>query len=81
MIIDLHIAMFHLGKDNWDYWPGIPFYGYNDGLITWALGDNPNYVYQMGEKNDDDMHSFCNEDAMFHPAKGKFQVFHLVNIY
>jgi len=70
IITDLHIAMFHLGKDDWDNWPGIPFYGYEDGLVTWALGDNPDYVYQMGDHNDDHMHFYCNEDAMFHPAKG-----------
>merc|ERR1719334_2894235 len=70
IITDLHIAMFHLGKDDWDNWPGIPFYGYEDGMITWALGDNPDYVYQMGDHNNDHMHFYCNEDAMFHPAKG-----------
>jgi len=70
IITDMHLAMFHLGKDDWDNWPGIPFYGYEDGMITWALGDNPDYVYQMGDHNNDHMHFYCNEDAMFHPAKG-----------
>merc|ERR1719251_156334 len=66
IISDIHIAQFFWGKDNFDYWPGIPYLGKHDQLLKWATGKNETYVADRRSIID----FSCNEDAMFHPSKG-----------
>lgn len=67
IISDIHIAMYYFGRDDFDNWAGIPFYGYGDKIIDWAMGKMPQYI---GSNQRHDFGFYCNEDAMFHPAKG-----------
>merc|ERR1719334_2620341 len=66
IISDIHIAQFFWGKDNFDYWPGIPYLGKHDQLMRWATDMNETYI--ADERSSIDFS--CNEDAMFHPSKG-----------
>ena len=67
IITDIHIAMYFWGRDDFDNWAGIPFYGFGDKMLEWATGNMPEYI---GSNDRDKFGFYCNEDAMFHPAKG-----------
>ena len=67
IITDIHIAMYYFGRDDFDNWAGIPFFGFGDKIVDWAMGKMPEFI------SSDQRHEFgfyCNEDAMFHPSKG-----------
>merc|ERR1719336_2185278 len=66
IVSDIHIAQYFFGKDNYDYWPGIPYLGADDDLLTWSTGEEDDYITD----NRDIIRFSCNEDAMFHPSKG-----------
>jgi len=66
IITDIHIAQFFWGKEDFDYWPGIPYLGAHDELLKWATGTNATYFDEARNVID----FSCNEDAMFHPSKG-----------
>jgi len=66
IVSDVHIAQYFWGKDDFDYWPGIPYMGADDALLEWATGANDDYIVD----NRDGISFSCNEDAMFHPSKG-----------
>jgi len=68
IISDIHIAMYYFGRDDFDNWAGIPFYGVDDQMIDWSMGKWPNYISSDAENRA--FGFYCNEDAMFHPAKG-----------
>lgn len=38
IVSDIHIAMYEFGRDDFDNWPGIPYYGEREGLLSWAKG-------------------------------------------
>lgn len=66
-VTDIHIAMYYWGREDFDNWAGIPFFGFGDKMVEWARGHFPEYI----SSNDRTQFGFyCNEDAMFHPAKG-----------
>jgi len=66
IVSDIHVAQFFWGKDDFDYWPGIPYLGKHDELLKWATGLNDTYISDSRSSVD----FSCNEDAMFHPSKG-----------
>ena len=66
IVTDIHIAMYEFGRDDFNNWPGIPYYGEKEGLLSWAKGENKEYL----SSNNDIISVYCNNDAMFHPSKG-----------
>jgi len=70
VISDIHIAQYFWGKDDFDFWPGIPYLGAHDKLLQWATGTNDSYI----KDNRNIIDFACNEDAMFHPSKGLIAV-------
>ena len=68
IISDIHIAMYYFGRDDFDNWAGIPFYGVDDRIVDWSMGNLPKYIASDAENRA--FGFYCNEDAMFHPAKG-----------
>jgi len=67
IVTDVHFAMYAFGKDDFDYWPGIPYFGMNEEMLAWAKGENDDFV---SSANDELLSVYCNCDAMFHPSKG-----------
>jgi len=70
IVTDVHIAMYEFGRDDFDNWPGIPFFGEREGLLAWAKGEDATYV----SSDSDLLEVYCNNDAMFHPSKGNLGV-------
>eukprot|EP01084_Bolivina_argentea_P008603 16099_1 len=66
IVTDIHFAMYEFGGDDFDNWPGIPYYGDRQELLSWAKGENKGYV----STDNDELIVYCNNDAMFHPSKG-----------
>ena len=66
IVTDVHVAMFEFGRDDFDHWAGIPYFGEHQGLLQWAKGENPGYL----SSDDGTLSVYCNNDAMFHPSKG-----------
>jgi len=63
----IHIGMYFWGREDFDNWAGIPFFGFGDKMVEWSRGHFPEYI----SSNDRGAFGFyCNEDAMFHPGKG-----------
>ena len=67
IVTDVHIAMYEFGRDDFNNWAGIPYYGEKEGLLSWAKGENSKY---LASDNNEILSVYCNNDAMFHPSKG-----------
>ena len=63
IVTDIHITMYDFGRDDFNNWPGIPYYGEKEGLLSWAKGENPRY---LSSTKSDVISVYCNNDAMFH---------------
>lgn len=75
LVTDVHLAYYKFAYNDWDFWPGTPYYGDNGELVEWAFGDDEKYKNVISTdliRSEEDLDELvtCNGDRMQHPLKG-----------
>ena len=75
LVTDVHFAYYKFAYNDWDFWPGTPYYGDHGELVEWAFGDNAEFANMVSTERlqrEEDLNNLvtCNGDRMQHPLKG-----------
>ena len=75
LVTDVHLAYYKFAYNDWDFWPGTPYYGDNGELVEWAMGDDDTYADIISSDmitSEEELAELvtCNGDRMQHPLKG-----------
>lgn len=73
LVTDVHFAYYRAAYDDWDFFPGTPYYGDDGELAAWAFGDEGSgEVVSSAAMRREELEALvtCNGDRMQHPLKG-----------
>ena len=75
IVTDIHFAYYKFAYNDWDLWPGTPYYGDDGELVKWAFGDDELYADIVSSdriQTEEQLNELvtCNGDRMQHPLKG-----------